>query len=753
MNRKIKTFISINLLILSALISCSNQFEIGYAQSNGDSLTIPTNFTLLELGEKTGTKENVSSIDIDLPSSSWNLNQLQLNFTNMKLGQETKTIEDGFDYKYKRIYRQNPTWRTHGYGIQINVTEPTILYGVDLYGYKSSSTMETIQVQIRGYDDIDNKPNNTIYASIALNMSDVSGWHKQTFTNSISLAKGSYYLVLNGSNIIDPNTDYFWAFNDFNPSYPGLHLSELISQWSVGVTNSSLLYKLVQRVDRTYFPHEINMSVNINGESYSVKDGVSLGLGNILVPNLDYHPGESNLHIPIMINRSIALDFNLNYSLKMSKNLESESSVIIDENYNNCWSVTPQLFREFSNYSVKFFFPENWFDLSVQRDFVDIQSQIQIDSLDHFILIPNNTILDGVDWLITANSTKVSFDLDVDRTEFFAGQEFKFFVPTPVLGGNYTFLLTDTYEEQINITTKSIPSGSDSFSFAYTFPANALDGDYKAFVYWYNGTDAGVETQVFTVILRDIIDWGMIIGILVIVGLGSAVTASSIVIAKKRKRKKLAIKEKTINKFMDILNLNYVIIIEKQSSLNVYDQAFTEKKFNSTLVSGFLEAIRTFGLDLSGSGDHSQTVKLEYKDSKVLMSDFKHFRLIFIMKDLPSPQFYDVIDDLSLEIEEKYGIYLKDFKGNLQPFEDIESLLRKHMGTTFLYPLKLTGTGKMKIAPTEKALINKAIDLMKKNRIDYFYVTQLIREITFDSKEIEALYSLIIKRVFNPFIQ
>jgi hypothetical protein len=120
------------------------------------------------------------------------------------------------------------------------------------------------------------------------------------------------------------------------------------------------------------------------------------------------------------------------------------------------------------------------------------------------------------------------------------------------------------------------------------------------------------------------------------------------------------------------------------------------------------------------------------------------------MKDLPSPQFYEVIDVLSLEIEEKYGIYLKEFKGNLQPFEGIESLLRRHMGTTFLYPLKLTGIGKMKIAPIEKSLINKAITIMKKNQTDFFYVTQLIREITFDSKEIEALYSLIIKRVFNP---
>ena len=201
---------------------------------------------------------------------------------------------------------------------------------------------------------------------------------------------------------------------------------------------------------------------------------------------------------------------------------------------------------------------------------------------------------------------------------------------------------------------------------------------------------------------------------------------------------------------MDILNLNYVIVIEKKSSLNVYDQAFTGKKFNSTLISGFLEAIHHFGLDITGSEERSQTVKLEYQDSKILMSDFKHFRLIFIMKDLPSPQFYEVIDDLSLEIEEKYGTYLKEFKGNLQPFEGIENLLRKHMGTSFLYPIKLNGTGKMKITPKEKSLINKAIEIMKKNRLAYFYVNQLINEKAFDSKEIEALYSLIIKRIFNP---
>jgi len=530
-----------------------------------------------------------------------------------------------------------------------------------------------------------------------------------------------------------------------------LHFSELINDWSNGVKNTTLLHKLIQKVDRSFLPQEINMTVNINGDSYSVKDGVSSGLGNILVTNLNHNLDGPDLNIPITINKSIELDFNLNYSIRMSKILECESSVMIDENSYNSWSVTPQLFREFSNYSVKFIFPENWFGLSVKRDSVDIQSQIQINSTDHFIFIPNNAILDGVDWLISANSTKKSFDLDVERTDFIAGQELKFFISEPLLNGNYTFILNDPFHDIIYTSNNSVYSPLDSNSFSYIIPYSAVDGNYKAFVYWFNGTDAGIVTQRFTVNLPVVIDWTLIIGIIVITGLGSAVTASSIILAKKNKRKKLAAKEKTINKFMDILNLNYVIVIEKKSSLNVYDQAFTGKKFNSTLISGFLEAIRTFGFDITGSEERSQTVKLEYQNSKILMSDYKHFRLIFIMKDLPSSQFYGVIDDLSLEIEEKYGMYLKEFKGNLQPFEGIENLLRQHLGTAFLYPLKLTGIGNMKLTPTEKALINRAIVKMKQTKLDSFYVTQLIGEKSFDSKEIEALYSLIIKRVFNPF--
>ena len=748
MSQKLRVLIIVNFFLLISILGLAFNLNNVVAQDGEDYLLVPTNHTLLEQGEKTGNIENVSSIDIPIPLSSWNLTEIQLNFTNIKLKQETKTIEDGFDYNYKRIYRQNPTFRAHGYGIQINITEPTILYGVYLFGYKSPSTNETIQVQIRGYDDVDSKPNNTIYTSTTLNMTFDYGWHKQTFATPIFLTNGSYYLVLNGSNVNDPDTNYFWAYNDFDPSYPGLHLSELINQWSVGITGSSLLYKLIQKVNRTFLPQMINLTVEINGESYSVKDGASYGSGNILITNLNQNPGGSNLNIPITNNNSIILDFGLNYTIKMRKDLECESSVRIDENPYNIWSITPQLFREFENYSVKFFFPDNWYALSVERDSVDIESLIQIDNTDHFILIQNDTILNGVDWLITARSNSTSINLDADRTEFIAGQEMKFFISEPVLNGIYTFVLTDSFNDVIFTDNRSIPS--DASSFTYILEQTAVDGEYKAYVYWFNGTDAGLTTQIFTITLPRPIDWVMVISIIVIVGLTLAVSATSYKLIKNNKKKREARKEAIYNKCIDILNLNYVLIIEKKSSLNVYDQVFTEKKMNPVLLSGFLEAIRSFGIELTGSKDHSQIIKLDYHNSKILMAEFKNFRLILIMQELPSEPFYDSISTLSLEIEEKYGTYLEKFKGNLEPFKNIEELIKKHLGTAFLYPLEVVGTGKTKISTNEREVINIALNLMKKNKTKYFFTTQLIQDKGYNSKDIETVFSLLEKKILQP---
>ena len=750
MLRKTKVLIILNMTLLIFLLGLNLRLNNANAQSNGDSLTIPINFSMLEFGERNGTKENVGSIDIEIPSSSWNLTDIQLNFTDIKLEREIKTIEDQPYGVYGEIFFKNLPTKRLGLGVQINLTEATIIYGVYMYGYKTSETIELIDVQIRGYDNSNNKPNSTIYSSVNFNVSLIPGWYLQNFPDPISLSTGNYFLVLNGSNIISDSTYYYWAYNDFDPTNPNLHSSEYITQWLNGVQNSPYLYKLIQKVNRSYSPEEINMIARLNGADYQISNSILPGSGNLKISGIDYSPSEDFIKIHIESNLSIDILFKVSYHIKLIKNLNSNGNVNIQENRDNYWTVNSTFIRYFSIYSIKFNYPESWTDIRVNRSSIDITSQILINNLDHFIFIPNNAILTGADWLISANSSKISFTLDVDRTEFLAGQELKFLLSDPVLSGYYKFVLTDPLTDKIFTSNKTVPSESNTFT--YIIPSSVLDGDYKAYIYWFNGTDTGVTTQIFTITIPFAIDWFLVVLAIIVISLTSVVSTSSYMLIKKIKKKSAARKEAIYDKCMDILNLNYLLIIEKQSSLNVYDQVFVEKKMNTLLLSGFLEAIRSFGIELTGSKVQSQTIKLDYQNSKILMAEFKHFRIILIMKELPSQLFYNSIEALSYEIEEKYGTLLEEFSGELQPFRGIEVLIKKHLGTSFLYPLKLVGTGEAIITTNEKEMINRALFLMKTNKKKYCYTTQLMREKGFNSKDIETIFSLIDKKIFQPMI-
>jgi len=293
----------------------------------------------------------------------------------------------------------------------------------------------------------------------------------------------------------------------------------------------------------------------------------------------------------------------------------------------------------------------------------------------------------------------------------------------------------------------SIPA--DPNLYTYYIPDSAKEGKYHAFVYFFDGFNAGVEMAAFNVRIPFIIT---LIFILIISILGISAVTSSYVILKKHQRKREAKKKAILDKFNDILNLSHVMVSERKSSLNVYEQTFTAKIVDTTLISGFLSAIRSFGIELTNVEDATQTIKLEYKNSKILMSDFKDFRIVLIMNEIPSALFLESIKKLSYDIEIKYGKLLESFKGNVQPFTGIENLLKTHLNTSFLYPLKIVKTGKTKINQLEKNMILRAQNIMKERKSSYFYITYLMDGKSWDPKDIEVLFNLLDKKIFQPVI-
>ena len=100
----VKTFLAINIVGVFLIASIINN---NFALSNNlGSKSYSINFRMLESTVKEDSQNSVSSLNIQLPSSSLNLSDIEINFTNIKFGIDTKIIEDQ-NYTEKKIYYQN----------------------------------------------------------------------------------------------------------------------------------------------------------------------------------------------------------------------------------------------------------------------------------------------------------------------------------------------------------------------------------------------------------------------------------------------------------------------------------------------------------------------------------------------------------------------------------------------------------------------------------------------------------------------
>ncbi|MFX0176386.1 MAG: hypothetical protein ACFE85_09160, partial [Candidatus Hodarchaeota archaeon] len=611
----------LGLITILTMIGIISQTPLSYSQLTVDSLTETSMFQLIEYANQTNKELDTNSLNITLPSSDWNITKMNLNFIDIRLGQEIVSIEEG-GTSFKRIYKG-----LKGYGVQLNITEDTLLFGVYLYLYLDMPLSSDVYIQINGFDQLTKAPNNTIYGEpVLLNITvDDIGWYMQTFPTPLSLTSGQYYLLVNGANYsTSDNSDIAWYLNEDDSNHTSLYISKYDGvNWVEDGQGTPFRHKLIQRTDHTYNPEDINMTLSIDNQVYNISNGVSPGTGNLTIKDLNLFPNSTNLYVPVMHNQSVHVAFNVSYIINMKNIFNCEGSVFIKANQNPIWSINPSISRCDCNYSVQFYYPQNWFDLKVLKDEVDITSEIQENPVDNYIIILNSSIDNEANWEITANSLNTEINLHIPLTQYKVGQKLQFSLLEPLIPGTYIFnLINPSGYEEYNIS-KTIPSIDNTFS--YNIPNNVIEGDYIGYLYFFNGTHVGVETQVFEIIVPFTLNPLTLILIIVAFASALAVTITSYTLIKKAKKKQELYRKAIYDKCNDLLNIQYIMISDKISALNVYEQSFIGKVLDTTLITGFLEAIRTFGIELTDSDDQTQTIKLEYKKSKILMAEFKHF--------------------------------------------------------------------------------------------------------------------------------
>jgi hypothetical protein len=746
-----KNFI-ISTLIFSILFF---NFKITFAADNNRSLRIPLNFEVNEFSDNKDTLNNVSTIDIELPSSTWNLKDMEFNFTNIKYHKRViKTIED--TPNNDNLFLDKHT--IEGLAVQIKLNHTTTISGAYInIRTLANHTLDEVNVQIRGYNSSINAPNSSVYGSGSLNMTIVDGWNYQNFGSAIRLPKGNYSLVMEGS--VHAGGEYHWYYNDFNPNNPDLYISRNEgSGWINGISGSPFLYKLdlgIRAVE--IYPEEFDMTAEINGSSYKILNGTHKGTGFLRLPNIDFSPNDDILHIPITSHKFF---FNLSYHLKMRNLFRSNAFVRIAEEDDNFWEIIPEITRYNYNYSIGVNLPNNWYNLSVFKDSIDITSSKDILINGNFLYILNDTITDDASWEITANSPKIGFIIDDTRgTQFERGKELIFSAIAPIIEGNFTFILYNEHGAEMD--KKIIPVTSSDTIYSFNIPKNASLGNWTAYVYWNSYNDASVKSQPFTIIPISIsppssppgsdINLILVITIGGILAAGVSVSLTAYQITKRKKKRSESELKRLSNKFKDILSLNYLIVSDNKAGTNVYEQTFMGKLMDPSLISGFLDAIRNFGIELTGSYLKSETMSLDYEDSIILMNESQNFRLIIIMSEKPSEEFTNSITNLAEDIKEKYGDLIQKFRGGqVTQFAGISELVETHLNVSFASPLKIAFSKKVKLNVTEKSVIKKANEIMKQTNLKYFYTSFLMPDQQFDPEMTEVIFNLINKKIFQP---
>ncbi|MFX1233206.1 MAG: hypothetical protein ACFFBY_01500, partial [Promethearchaeota archaeon] len=201
-------------------------------------------------------------------------------------------------------------------------------------------------------------------------------------------------------------------------------------------------------------------------------------------------------------------------------------------------------------------------------------------------------------------------------------------------------------------------------------------------------------------------------------------------------------------KCVDILNLNYLIVTDIRSGIDIYSQSFGEQKGDSTLISGFLQAVRAFGSEVAK--DKDKTVKIQYKNSILLMTEFVNVRIILNMKAEPSVDFHYAVESLAYDVYKNYGKMIDEFHGNVKDFKGIKELVEEHLNVSFIYPLKIEMPDNVRLNSAEREMVEKAKKLMEDYGLDHIYALYLLPENECSPKDAQTVLNLIKKGVFVP---
>ncbi len=178
----------------------------------------------------------------------------------------------------------------------------------------------------------------------------------------------------------------------------------------------------------------------------------------------------------------------------------------------------------------------------------------------------------------------------------------------------------------------------------------------------------------------------------------------------------------------DLLKIAYIMILDKEGGVSLYDKQISLEGLDSDLISGFLQAISQFRTEIkkdSTALTKGKGFEMDYYDFKIIITDGDYVRVALILDGSPSQKLKESQGAFTEHFERRFETELTNFKGDITPFRITDDLIEKYFNVTFVYPLQLgKHYGVIKLKGLEKALAEVAEQIQKERK--FFFISSLL---------------------------
>lgn len=219
-------------------------------------------------------------------------------------------------------------------------------------------------------------------------------------------------------------------------------------------------------------------------------------------------------------------------------------------------------------------------------------------------------------------------------------------------------------------------------------------------------------------------------------------------------------------KFLDVLNIKHILIMDKESGLTLLNYAVLGVDIDADLLSGFIHANITF----SESGEVSkqstvssfeyQFYEFQYKNFNILLKDGNYIRVCLILDHKASNKLRNNTFRFIEEFEKKYEYELSSFQNNgsidiNNMIDDIVQLFNINLTfpMTLAYSIPPYELDKVKRSILQKAIYNLAKEMLSVK--PFFFIYNMLKRIKKivnieDEVILYEIHQLLERKVITP---